>query len=122
MSRYISGLMLLLLLVNCGRSLEDRHEKINKSKFYNPQPLDKWWRMYKPKLVNSEGWIEENCYAKNKIKIRVKINSQSIKHKSWGRYEGKLLATNLETNEKIYFDYTCFLPNYDKGNWLNNTK
>ncbi|MCD8421366.1 hypothetical protein LNI94_00480 [Tenacibaculum finnmarkense genomovar ulcerans] len=121
--------LILIVFISCGNSDKKREElkrqaeiRINEQMFYKPESHDKWWRLYKPNLINSKGWINENCDNKTKNKVKVEIISQIIIHTSWGYYKGKLRAKVIKTNEEIYFDYKCFIPDLTNGNWLNNKK
>jgi len=130
--------MTVILLISCGDKKEQEFiyepESVSENSdykkyeytptFYHPKPYDKHWRMNQPVLEKSEGWIKPNCdqKLKNEDSIRVIIKWQFIEHKSWGRYEGTLVGIDLKTDEEINFDFKCYIPDFDKGDWLNNRK
>ncbi|TYA52733.1 hypothetical protein FVF61_11875 [Formosa maritima] len=127
--KLISNIMLLVVIIGCGnQEKKEQNETIERvpiviePTFYYPKTYDNHWRMNQPNLEESEGWIKANCDQTLKIKdsLRVKIKWQFLKHKSWGKYEGKLIGIDLKTNEEIRFDFKCFEPDFSKGKWLNN--
>lgn len=113
----------LTFFLSCGQKSNDFDEasriiEQNKSKFYYPEAHDDFWSHYKPNLVGSEGWIEENCEGTRNGGEKVIITYQSLNHKGWGNFEGRLNVEIIETGGKAIIDFDCFRPDYNKGEWL----
>jgi hypothetical protein len=112
-----------IFILNCGKSKEeinqDKEIENNKSKFYCPDSYDDFWNVYDPKLVDSEGWIESNCADDLNERIKVKVVSQNLRHKGWGKFEGNLKVKKDNSDLMIEIKFECFTPNYEIGEWLN---
>ena len=116
-------IFLSIFLLSCGKSNDqidyDDEIKVNKTKFYYPHSYDDLWRTYNPKLVGSDGWIKRDCDEKDlNERINVKVISQNLNHKGWGKYEGKLKVKKTNSNLIFEINFECFTPNYKIGEWL----
>lgn len=118
----------LLVIQSCGPSERDieqaEHERqkvINETKLYFPQSHDNWWRIYQPNLKGAQGWIKENCNNSKIKRQRIIIGNEYLTHRSWGNYEGSLSGTLMDNDESIVIKFNCFEPDYNVGDWLNNS-
>lgn len=97
----------------------ETQKKINESKFYYPKSYDDYWRTYQPNLKGAEGWITDDCKDAENSGEKVIVIKESLSHKGWGSYKGKLSVELIENKERIYIDFKCFKPDFTIGEWLS---